>query len=155
SYLGCSQVSNLASSSPVQRLNGASPGSDPVSGRLTSTILPCSLPCHAAKCASLLIGATTTGPETAPLVAGVQVIGTAVSWIGRGLVIRTLERSIHQPRPNSKPSLWTLVSPHWRNWSCVHCSALRMPGELVRRGPITSDRYSAVCITCEWLVPSS
>ena len=73
----------------------------------------------------------------------------------RGETMSTLECTIDQPRPNCQPSRWTLLSPHSRYFDWVQSSALRRPGELVRRGPITSARYSAVGITCEWLLPSS
>src|SRR3546814_13528507 len=95
-----------------------------------------------------------TGAEIVPLVGGDQAIGIAVSSIGRGVVIRTCDRSIHQPRPNSNPSLWTF-KPQSRKRDCVQSSALRIAGELVRRAPIMSERYCAFCITWLWLVLSS
>ena len=61
--------------------------------------------------AGLAIGATMTGALTRPGVAGVQAIGIAVSATARGLTMRALDRSIHQPRPKSNPSLWTFWSP--------------------------------------------
>ena len=88
-------------------------------------------------------------------VPGVQAIGMAVSWIGRGVTMRTDDRSIDQPRPKAKPSRWTLVRPHSRNLASVHSSAARICGELDRRGPITSVRCCAVNITWLWLLPSS
>src|SRR3546814_17468531 len=81
-----------------------------------------------------------TGAEIVPLVGGDQAIGIAVSSIGRGVVIRTCDRSIHQPRPNSNPSLWTF-KPQSRKRDCVQSSALRIAGELVSRAPIMSERY--------------
>jgi hypothetical protein len=33
----------------------------------------------------------------------------------RGDTMRTLARSIDQPRPNAKPSLWTFFRPHFAN----------------------------------------
>ena len=43
-----------------------------------------------------------------PLVDGVQATGMARRSSGRGAVMRALERTIDQPRPNSKPSARTL-----------------------------------------------
>jgi hypothetical protein len=73
--------------------------------------LPRSWPRHFSKSRSRRIGATITGAVSAPWVAGVQAMGMAVSWIGRGVTIRTLARSIDQPRPKSKPSLRTFRRP--------------------------------------------
>ena len=85
-----------------------------------------------------------------PAVGGVQAIGMERSMIGRGAVIRTDALSIHQPRPNSKPSLWTLERPQALNCPAVQSSAVRMAGELVRRPPIRSVRWAAVCIAWLW-----
>src|SRR3569623_3807772 len=101
------------------------------------TILPFNWPRHLSKSRTRLIGATMTGAEIVPLVEGVQAIGIAVSWIGRGDTMRTLECSIDQPRPKSQPSRWTLRRPHLLNCSIVHASAARICGELLSRGPIT------------------
>src|SRR3546814_10921390 len=95
-----------------------------------------------------------TGAEIVPLVGGDQAIGIAVSSIGRGVVIRTCDRSIHQPRLNSNPSLWTF-KPQSRKRDCVQSSALRIADALVSRAPDMSERYCDVCITGTWLVPSS
>src|SRR3546814_2618272 len=73
------------------------------------------------------------------LVTGVQTCALPICSIGRGVVIRTCDRSIHQPRPNSNPSLWTF-KPQSRKRDCVQSSALRIAGELVSRAPI--DRKS-------------
>jgi hypothetical protein len=103
-----------------------------------------------------LIGATMTGAEITPPVEGVQAIGIAVSWIGRGETMRTLERSIDQPRPNSKPSLVDVAQAPFAE--LLHASTPRLAafaGELVRRGPITSARCSAIGITWLRVVPSS
>ncbi len=72
-------------------------------------------------------GARTTGAVTGPLVAGVQASGAATRLSVRGAIIRTLAPCDDQPRPNSKPSLWTFARPHAVNLDAVHASALRMP----------------------------
>src|SRR3569623_2523460 len=100
------------------------------------TILPFNWPRHLSKSRTRLIGATMTGVEIVPLGEGVQAIGIAGSWIGRGDTMRTLECSIDQPRPKSKASRWTLRRPHLEYCSIVQASAWRICGELVRRGPI-------------------
>src|SRR5215468_854023 len=100
------------------------------------TTLPASLPRQASKSRSRFIGATTTGAVIVPPVPGVHATGIAVSWMTRGAVIRTLDDTIDQPRPNGKPSLWTLRRPHDLNCDCVHASACRICGELVSREPI-------------------
>lgn len=92
-------------SSPDRRRNGAVPGSSPASGSEIITILPRSCPRHLSKSRVRFIGATMTGAVTVPLVPGVQAIGIAVSCNGRGATMRTLARSMDQPRPNAKPSL--------------------------------------------------
>ncbi len=125
-------------------------------GRVSITILPLSLPRHFAKSRSRAIGATITAALSAvPFVPGVQAMGIAVSCTTRGVVIRTLDRSIDQPRPNANPSLWTFVRPQSAKRRCVHASAVRIDGELVSRGPITSVRCWTVTMTWLWLVPSS
>ena len=96
-----------------------------------------------------------TSAEIVPFVPGVQAIGIAVNWIGRGETIRTLEETIDQPRPKSNASLCTARRPHSANLACVHASAIRIAGEFVMRGPIVSARCSAVSITSLCVVPSS
>ena len=98
--------------------------------------MPASLPRHASKSRSRRIGATTICAVTVPLVAGVHATGIAVSWTTRGVIIRTLDDTIDQPRPNSKPSLWTFLRPQLLNCDWVQASAWRIPGELVIRDPI-------------------
>ena len=75
-----------------------------------------------------------------PAVAGVQATGIERRTSGRGAIIRTLAASIHQPRPNSKGWVRTLVRPQLLNRSWVQRSAWRMAGELVIRPPIRSAR---------------
>src|SRR5208282_4598970 len=104
-------------------------------GHVARTILPANLPVQPAKSLSLCMGATTTGADNAPLVAGVQAIGMPRSTSARGALIRTCDDSIHQPRPNSKASALTF-KPQLLNLSWVQRSALRMAGELVMRPPI-------------------
>jgi len=91
----------------------------------------------------------TGAVSAAPVVPGVHATGIAVSWTTRGVIMRTLDRSIDQPRPNANPSLWTFLRPQSVNWRCVHASAVRIAGELVSRGPITSVRCWTVTMT--WL----
>src|SRR3546814_15256474 len=95
-----------------------------------------------------------TGAEIVPLVGGDQAIVIAVSSIGRGVVIRTCDRSIHQPRPNSNPSLWAFKLQS-RKRDCVQSSALSIAADLLSREPLMSETYCAVSIIRLWSVPSS
>ena len=69
------------------------------------------------------------------------------------LVMRALTETISHPRPNSKPSRRTLERPQPLNLSIAHCSARRIPGELVRRGPSPSVISCAITITWLWFIP--
>ena len=71
-----------------------------------------------------------------PSVGGVQATGMPLRSRGRGAIMRMCAASIHQPRPKSKPSVWTFRSPQACKRSAVQCSARRMAGELVMRPPI-------------------
>ncbi|MCH7538394.1 MAG: cadherin-like domain-containing protein [Proteobacteria bacterium] len=64
-------------------------------------------------------------------------------------------RITDQPRPNSKPSRYTLSTPQDCKASTVHLLAARIPGLAVRRGPISSARTRKLSITSERLKPSS
>ncbi|MNS90366.1 hypothetical protein D3C72_1244160 [compost metagenome] len=87
------------------------------------TILPASLPRHLSKSSTLVIGATMTPALMVPLVEGVQATGMARSSMARGDVMRALERTMDQPRPNSKPSARTFDRPQSRKRCWLHCSA--------------------------------
>ncbi len=136
-------------------MNGAWSGSEPSPGSLTSTILPLSLPFHLSKSRSRRSGATITVAVIVPFVDGVHATGIARIGSTRGVSMRTSIRSIHQPRPKSKPSVRTFLRPEARNCSCVHCSAARIGGEFVMRPPMRSVRYAAVCGSSLWFNASS
>ncbi len=104
----------------------------------TRTILPASLPFHCAKSALLVIGAKTIGAAITPFVPGVQLIGMAMSASGRGAIIRTLERSIHQPRPKENPCLCTLARPQPPELLLGPGLGLARTGQVVSRLPISS-----------------
>jgi hypothetical protein len=130
-------------------------GSSASVGSEIITILPASLPRYLSKSATRLIGASTTSPEIVPFVPGVQATGMARSSSGRGVTMRASERTIDQPRPNSKPSARTLDRPWSRNHCWAQRSVSRICGELVMRPPMRSVRWAAVRITSEWLKPWS
>jgi hypothetical protein len=95
---------------------------------------------HCSKSFTAFIGATMTAASSGLFVPGVQAMGIERKGSARGAIIHTWADSIHHPRPNSKPSVWTFFSPYWRNFPAVQRSASRIAGELVRRPPMRSAR---------------